>query len=433
MANHRLKGAGSIFKRGKFYYLQARVNKATKLISLKTTNREEAEAKAAKLLPVLGADTKERVALYVAEARALARSGKVLLADAWEKFLKTRPNVSAGTLGNHERNWTRFMDWLKPNHPAMTALSQIDVETATEYLNHFASTGAHSDTCNKQKLTLAKIWDSLALEAGLKKAENPFREVESRKDPSHSRKDLTEKQLLAVMTTLDNPPFHLLNAAEVRVLFTLGGFAGMRLADAALLKWENVLFDRGIIAFKAIKTARSTERTVKIPIHPELRAQLEKALEWKDESGIYVLPGIAERYQRNPTGIKNDIIKIFEKLDYKTSVKLPGRLIPVSEYGFHSLRHTFVSICANRGVPLAIVQELVGHGNPAITRHYFHSDENMAKKAIATLPSSVSALKSVQELPKEKREDLLTAIKNALSVADDEKLMQISKLLELDI
>jgi integrase len=179
----------------------------------------------------------------------------------------------------------------------------------------------------------------------------------------------------------------LLNAPEMRVLFTLGGFAGMRLADAALLKWADVLFERGIIAFKAIKTARSTERTVKIPLHPELRAQLEKALEWKDEAGVYVLPRIAERYQRNSTGIKNDVIRVFEKLDYKTSVKVRGRLYPVSEYGFHSLRHTFVSICANRGVPLAIVQELVGHGNPAITRHYFHSDENAAKKAISVLPS----------------------------------------------
>ena len=153
-------GAGSIYKRGKYYYLQIKTAGKVKLVSLKTANRQEAEAKAESLEPVMEADTKEKVALHVAEARALVKAGKVQLVEAWGKFLKTRPNVSAGTLGNHERNWRRFMEWMESNRPAIAALSQIDVETASEYLNHFASAGAHSDTCNKQKLTLAKVWDA---------------------------------------------------------------------------------------------------------------------------------------------------------------------------------------------------------------------------------------------------------------------------------
>ncbi len=36
---------------------------------------------------------------------------------------------------------------------------------------------------------------------------------------------------------------------------------------------------------------------------------------------------------------------------------------------------------------MAIVQELAGHGSPAIQRHYIHVDAGAAKNAIATLPS----------------------------------------------
>lgn len=438
----RAYGDGSIFLRGKYYYLQSCVNGKTKWTSLRTSIRMEAERKAAELRPIVDADTKEKVAVFVAEARHLSKTGKVKLSEAWEKFFKTRPNVSPGTLGNHKLHWARFFKWMEMNRPNVKSLGQIDLETAKEYMNAFAALGVHSDTFNKQKISLAKIWDALSDEAGLRKADNPFREIESRKDESFSRENLSEEELLLVLRTLDDPPFHLLNALEVRVLFTLGAFAGMRLGDCTLLKWKNVDRQRGIIAFVPRKTARRVGRLVKIPIHPELERQLVFASEWEVDE--YVLPKTAERYQRNPAGVKQDIVRVFEKCGFKTSEKLPGRLQARSIYGFHSLRHTFVSICANRGVPLAMVQELVGHGNPAITRHYFHSDENAARKAIAALPSLAPAANGNPVLqsmgtedpalaaPQGKREALIADIGKALPVADDGKLAQISKLLALD-
>lgn len=55
-------------------------------------------------------------------------------------------------------------------------------------------------------------------------------------------------------------------------------------------------------------------------------------------------------------------------------------------YGLHSFRHTFVSFCANAGVPLAVVSEIVGHGNPAMTRHYSHISIESKQTAISSLP-----------------------------------------------
>jgi integrase len=38
----------------------------------------------------------------------------------------------------------------------------------------------------------------------------------------------------------------------------------------------------------------------------------------------------------------------------------------VVEIGFHSLRHSFVSMCRTSNVPLAVVESIVGHSNPAM-------------------------------------------------------------------
>lgn len=41
----------------------------------------------------------------------------------------------------------------------------------------------------------------------------------------------------------------------------------------------------------------------------------------------------------------------------------------------HSFRHSFVSRCANAGVPLEICATWVGHLDETTTRRYFHDDE----------------------------------------------------------
>lgn len=69
------------------------------------------------------------------------------------------------------------------------------------------------------------------------------------------------------------------------------------------------------------------------------------------------------------------------------SVEVDGRRCKVPEATFHSLRHTFVSMAANAGIPLHIIQSIVGHESRAMTWHYYHEDEAILREAIATIPS----------------------------------------------
>ncbi|MBQ3097841.1 MAG: tyrosine-type recombinase/integrase, partial [Kiritimatiellae bacterium] len=54
---------------------------------------------------------------------------------------------------------------------------------------------------------------------------------------------------------------------------------------------------------------------------------------------------------------------------------------------FHSLRHTFVSFSANAGVPLPVVSSIVGHTSTAMTRHYYHENEETLRRAVSSVPS----------------------------------------------
>jgi integrase-like protein len=72
------------------------------------------------------------------------------------------------------------------------------------------------------------------------------------------------------------------------------------------------------------------------------------------------------------------------------------------------LRHTFVSLCRESNAPLAVVESIVGHSNPSMTRHYTHVGELAAGRAVAALPSIMG--KAEAEKPKREQGEILQEI-----------------------
>ena len=100
----------------KTYYLQYMLNGKLKKISLKCASRKEAEKKTKEILvPLQTADTKEKIAVHIAEARNIVKQGKGALTKAWELYLNNpaRPDSSEATVKTYERQWKRFKKWLE--------------------------------------------------------------------------------------------------------------------------------------------------------------------------------------------------------------------------------------------------------------------------------------------------------------------------------
>jgi integrase len=153
----------------------------------------------------------------------------------------------------------------------------------------------------------------------------------------------------------------------------VGITTGLREGDICTLRWCEVDTEGGWIVRQMLKTGN----TVRIPILPALRTYLETL----PRDGEFVLPEHAAMYNDNPSGISYRVRRFLaDTLKLQKTRAAEGRTRRVSVRDVHSLRHTFCYMAAIHNVPLPIVQSIVGHVDPAITRMYAekHCSEHLA-------------------------------------------------------
>ena len=96
---------------------------------------------------------------------------------------------------------------------------------------------------------------------------------------------------------------------------------------------------------------------------------------------------VAELYLNRNWELDDRLRRIFRRAGIAMNVRMAGRSRRSVVASFHSLRHTFVSFSANAGVPLAVVQSIVGHTSTAMTRHYYHENEEALRRAVESIPA----------------------------------------------
>ncbi len=420
----REKGAGTIYRDGKRWYLKVRINGKAKTQLLRDpdgqpcTTEKSATAAADGYRKILFAENREEMALQIAEAKKLRRQSGLKLAAAWDEYLKqpNRPDSAKTTLAKYNSYFRMFLEWMRDNHPEVDRVTAIDRDIARGYLVSLWQSGISARTYNAYVQALKMIFKHLAEPAALEI--NPFDGTPHKTTETASRREFTPEQVDAIFDgfksgffyeteverlvagrkrerVVQRLQYHPVNADEMRVLLNLCCWTGCRGQDGCLMQWRNIDMDKGQISYIPRKTARKTNhKAVTLPMHPALADALRSALEWRERNKPgedYVLPAVADRYRRNPSGIQKDVMKIIRcatGLDTTAGAAetFGRRKLAANAYSLHSFRHTFVSFCANAGIPLAIVAEIVGHGNPAMTRYYSHITTEAKRSAIDALP-----------------------------------------------
>ena len=219
-----------------------------------------------------------------------------------------------------------------------------------------------------------------------------------------------------------------MNKPEVRVIYYLGMFTGQRMKDCVLLRWNKINFNLKRIWVKQFKTGKE----VTIPIAPKLLEVLQGALAWKTGEADYVCPNIAIRYNKTNALGKNvgnnlvniDMLRVIRWIGLEPSVEVPGRDKKVTVYGFHSLRHSFASYCAEAGVPQATVLSILGTDSEIVNKYYTHVGDEAQRQAIAAITGELNG-KSPQQRINEALELIRTSTESS-----DVVLAKVKAILE---
>ncbi|MEI8120402.1 MAG: tyrosine-type recombinase/integrase [bacterium] len=422
---------GCLVKRGRIYYLRYMVQGRIVCQSLKdeegnpVTSKEAAETIRTRImspLTVADRETAIRTTTHRLDDTIKAREDTekeedpgMPLDEAWDAYVSSvnRPDSGPRTLEGYEAQWRQFVKWMHQTHPSLSQLIHVSSRIAEEYAGYMlkeireerdgqsviVKRSFTMNTYNKHIRVLELVFRVLAKKTGV--VTNPWTEITRKTENKASRRELTVEELNTICNKAKG---------ELQALLVVGIYTGLRLGDCCTLRWSEVDLVRRIILRVANKTARRKGAPVHIPIHPTLLAFLNQTPVGKRNG--FVLPAFAEKYRNDDSAVAKEIRRFLINCGIQVHKDDTGKgtaTRAVVEVGFHSLRHSFVSLCRQANAPLAVVEAIVGHSNPAMTRHYTHISETAAAGAVAALPTLLES-KTKKAIPAHasdiKREDL---------------------------
>ncbi len=403
------------------------------------TSAKEYERKMKETAAVLA--TQRNVRALVENFRdELAGGEGIPLSQAFRRAMEKprRREASEAHMSAKESQFGDFVAFMRRRHPDITDIRGVTAAIAEEYIRYIRQSGRFDSriafrrrpddrrkakyrsaavkmsptTVNRFHKTLKEVFALLMKDAGL--SENPFADIPMLSEKGETREAFTDEELSLIFRRAD--PF-------VRSIFIVGINTALREEDIATLRWSEVHWPENVIKRVTMKT----KTLVEIPIMPELEAFLRER-EAADSGSDFVLAEHAKMYLENRTGISYRVKKFLESIGIQTTRKVEGRSRAVSVKDVHSLRHTFCYLAGLYGIPLVIVQSIVGHMTPEMTRLYMaHADIDAKRKGMLRMRSIIGLRESSETfrriLIEQSRRQLVRFITEK---ADDREIVRLA-------
>ncbi|MDD5599966.1 MAG: site-specific integrase [Victivallaceae bacterium] len=323
----------------------------------------------------------------------LTGGSKITLADAFDLYIakprRKQPSVQQQNINLSQ--WRDFVAFMTAKYPDIQQLDKVTRQHAETYIQQLREKGRfvrkivyqrnsveHSydalsqlsgRTVNAFHKTLKSVFSKLQEDAGI--IYNPF-DFDMMNNDSESRDAFTPAELKLIGKNLNE---------FVRPIFIIGICTGLSEGDICTLRWDDIRDERWIV-----RKRRKTGTPLEIPILPPLARFLheQKSLALESE---YVLTEHAAMYQKNPSGISYRFKSFLKELGIMTTRIAKGRNRASSVKDIHSLRHTFAYIAGCYQIPLPVVQSVLGHMSPEMTKHYqAHADRKAKEKYLSQMP-----------------------------------------------
>jgi integrase len=270
------------------------------------------------------------------------------------------------------RDWLKFIK--QKNERPLEAIAKAD---GIAFRDHLIKAGLSARTTNQTIKLLRGIYADAAEQGLLNR--NPFAGVHNLRETSENlpRVPFSNAEVAALIEKAEG---------DWKGMVILSATTGLRLMDAARLKWINLDLKAKLIRVKTAKTGAKLD----LPIHPRFANWLRAK---KRRIGTApVFPSLANKVGTGKSGLSMAFKRLMERAGVKAGVarqaekKSRGR--STSQKSFHSLRHFAATQLAAAGVRAEIARQITGHTDINSHSEYVKADFDVLREAVEAIPLS---------------------------------------------
>jgi integrase/recombinase XerD len=281
---------------------------------------------------------------------------QVKLVDYYEKYFKElqqKGESSDSTLKHYSGTLKILKSFLqeknllsiKMNKIDYVFINKFDYYLTVDYVSPYKKK-ISKNTRNKHHARLRAVLNSAIKEDLLQK--NPYAKMSLKNDKV--KREFLSQEEIELLVEIDLS--HNESLSKARDIFLFSCFTGLRFEDAQNLSMDDLKETNKGEKFIEIKMGKTNE-IVLIPL-------MQKAL------------SIIEKYTNyNDRLISNKVLPSLSNQKFNVYIKVIADLAGVDKKIYHHLsRHTFATQALNNGIPIEIVQKLLGHTSIRTTQIY---------------------------------------------------------------
>ncbi len=245
-------------------------------------------------------------------------------------------------------------------------LVDIDRLGIQQFLKHKETSGLSPQTVRHLRNLLSSTFRRAIL-LGYVGPENPAQYVElPRMIRTPRARVLQPEEVSALAANLPEP---------ARTIFLVCVLAGLRIGETLALGIADVdlagrtIYVRRSVYLGVLDTPKTRRSERSIPMAKTLATAIRQWLTRRPTGSALLFPSEVGTTLRDRNVLTRQVWPVCDRLE-------------IPRFGWHSLRHTFATLGGDQGVPLPVIQSLLGHSTLDTTAIYLHAMDDTKRAAV---------------------------------------------------